>query len=753
MIKQFRIVNYNSMNDISYLGDLNSEQEKAVRQTDGPVLVLAGAGTGKTKALTARVAYLIKGLNVRSQNILAVTFTNKAANEMKFRIEEHIGHLSEGLKWIGTFHSICVKILRRHAEKVNLNSSFTIINTDDQIRLLRQLIKLESIDEKKWPPRLLAYIIDQWKNKALTYQNIPEDDLQFDGKAKKLYEIYQSRLCTLNAVDFGDLILHVIEILKADTSLLFNYQNLFKYILVDEYQDTNMAQYLLLRLLAQGSKNICCVGDDDQSIYGWRGAEIGNILKFEKDFPGATVIRLEQNYRSTSNILGAASGLIESNQGRLGKTLWTESNVGDKIQVIKHIDGKDEVSWICDDIHNKIQSEKITFSDVAILFRATWQFRDFEDLLLRRDIPHIIIGGTRFFDRQEIKDAVAYLRIINSDADSLALERIINVPKRGIGEKSLQQLHNIARENNFRLIDAVRHAVKTGLLGKKIQETLGRFIDMLDIWRDVGSSDKKNHIDLVEQVLDESGYTDMLQNEQTPESEGRLENLKELVSSLNDFSDLQSFLDHVSLVMENQVDRNPDKVSLMTLHASKGLEFKQIYLPGWEEETFPNKKSLDDNGQNGLEEERRLAYVGITRAKLLCTISSAESRYKFGDFNFNLESRFIKELPDNYVEDLTPSGFQSSNTISQSNFLEQESSFYRSPGWSRLQNNIANNSSPFFNSISYVNKAFNVGDRVFHEKFGYGTIAELESDKALVDFEKADRKNIKTAFLTSENDL
>ena len=741
------------MNDISYLGDLNSEQEKAVRQTDGPVLVLAGAGTGKTKALTARVAYLIKSLNVRSHNILAVTFTNKAANEMKFRIEEHIGHLSEGLKWIGTFHSICVKILRRHAEKVNLNSSFTIINTDDQIRLLRQVIKLESIDEKKWPPRLLAYIIDQWKNKALTYQNIPEEDLQFDGKAKKLYEIYQSRLRTLNAVDFGDLILHVIEILKTDTSLLFNYQNLFKYILVDEYQDTNMAQYLLLRLLAQGSKNICCVGDDDQSIYGWRGAEIGNILKFEKDFPGAKVIRLEQNYRSTSNILGAASGLIESNQGRLGKTLWTESNVGDKVQIIKHIDGKDEVSWICDDIHNKIKSEKIKFSDVAILFRATWQFRDFEDLLLRRDIPHIIIGGTRFFDRQEIKDAVAYLRIINSDADSLALERIINVPKRGIGEKSLQQLHNIERENNFRLIDAVRHAVKIGLLGKKIQENLGGFIDMLDVWRDVGSSDKKNHIDLVEQVLDESGYTDMLQNEQTPESEGRLENLKELVSSLNDFSDLQSFLDHVSLVMENQVDRNPDKVSLMTLHASKGLEFKQVYLPGWEEETFPNKKSLDDNGQNGLEEERRLAYVGITRAKLLCTISSAESRYKFGDFNFNLESRFIKELPHNYVEDLTPSGFQSSNAMNQSNFLEQESSFYRSPGWSRLQNNMANNSSPFFNSASTVNKPFNVGDRVFHEKFGYGTIAELESDKALVDFEKADRKNIKTAFLTSEKDL
>ena len=741
------------MNDISYLGDLNSEQEKAVRQTDGPVLVLAGAGTGKTKALTARVAYLIKSLNVRSHNILAVTFTNKAANEMKFRIEEHIGHLSEGLKWIGTFHSICVKILRRHAEKVNLNSNFTIINTDDQIRLLRQVIKLESIDEKKWPPRLLAYIIDQWKNKALTYQNIPEDDLQFDGKAKKLYEIYQSRLRTLNAVDFGDLILHVIEILKTDTSLLFNYQNLFKYILVDEYQDTNMAQYLLLRLLAQGSKNICCVGDDDQSIYGWRGAEIGNILKFEKDFPGATVIRLEQNYRSTSNILGAASGLIESNQGRLGKTLWTESNVGDKVQIIKHIDGKDEVSWICDDIHNKIKSEKIKFSDIAILFRATWQFRDFEDLLLRRDIPHIIIGGTRFFDRQEIKDAVAYLRIINSDADSLALERIINVPKRGIGEKSLQQLHNIARENNFRLIDSVRHAVKTGLLGKKIQENLRSFIDMLEIWRDVSSSDKKNHIDLVEQVLDESGYTDMLQNEQTPESEGRLENLKELVSSLNDFSDLQAFLDHVSLVMENQIDRNPDKVSLMTLHASKGLEFKQIYLPGWEEETFPNKKSLDDNGQNGLEEERRLAYVGITRAKLLCTISSAESRYKFGDFNFNLESRFIKELPDNCVEDLTPSGFQSSNAMNQSNFLEQESSFYRSPGWSRLQNNIGNNSAPFFNSASNVNKAFNLGDRVFHEKFGYGIIAELESDKALVDFEKADRKNIKTAFLTSEKDL
>ena len=741
------------MVDISYLGDLNSEQEKAVRQTEGPVLVLAGAGTGKTKALTARVAYLIKSLNVRSHSILAVTFTNKAANEMKFRIEEHIGNLSEGLKWIGTFHSICVKILRRHAEKVQLNSNFTIINTDDQIRLLRQIIKLEAIDEKKWPPRLLAYIIDQWKNKALTYQNIPEDDLQFDGKAKKLYAIYQSRLQTLNAVDFGDLILHVIEILKADNSLLLNYHNLFKYILVDEYQDTNMAQYLLLRLLAQGSKNICCVGDDDQSIYGWRGAEIGNILKFDKDFPGATVIRLEQNYRSTSNILGAASGLIESNQGRLGKTLWTDSNIGDKVKLIKHIDGKDEVSWICDDIHNQVRSENLKFSDIAILFRATWQFRDFEDLLLRRDIPHIIIGGTRFFDRQEIKDAVAYLRIINSDTDSLALERIINVPKRGIGEKSLQQLHNIARENNYSLLDATRHALKSNLLSKKIQENLGRFLDMLEIWRDVGFSSEKNHVDLVEQVLDESGYTDMLQNEQTPEAEGRLENLKELVSSLRDFSDLQSFLDHVSLVMENQVGRNPDKISLMTLHASKGLEFKQVYLPGWEEETFPNKKSLDDNGQIGLEEERRLAYVGITRAKLACTISSAESRYKFGDFNFNLESRFIKELPNQFIQDLTPSGFQSSNAINQSSFLEQESSFYRSPGWSRLQSNLTNNPSPFFNNSPHVTKTFSIGDRVFHEKFGYGIISELENDKALVDFEKADRKNIKTAFLTNEKEL
>ncbi len=741
------------MVDISYLGDLNSEQEKAVRQTEGPVLVLAGAGTGKTKALTARVAYLIKSLNVRSHSILAVTFTNKAANEMKFRIEEHIGNLSEGLKWIGTFHSICVKILRRHAEKVQLNSNFTIINTDDQIRLLRQVIKLEAIDEKKWPPRLLAYIIDQWKNKALTYQNIPEDDLQFDGKAKKLYAIYQSRLQTLNAVDFGDLILHVIEILKADNSLLLNYHNLFKYILVDEYQDTNIAQYLLLRLLAQGSKNICCVGDDDQSIYGWRGAEIGNILKFDKDFPGATVIRLEQNYRSTSNILGAASGLIESNQGRLGKTLWTDSNIGDKVKLIKHIDGKDEVSWICDDIHNQVRSENLKFSDIAILFRATWQFRDFEDLLLRRDIPHIIIGGTRFFDRQEIKDAVAYLRIINSDTDSLALERIINVPKRGIGEKSLQQLHNIARENNYSLLDATRHALKSNLLSKKIQENLGRFLDMLEIWRDVGFSSEKNHVDLVEQVLDESGYTDMLQNEQTPEAEGRLENLKELVSSLSDFSDLQSFLDHVSLVMENQIDRNPDKISLMTLHASKGLEFKQVYLPGWEEETFPNKKSLDDNGQIGLEEERRLAYVGITRAKLACTISSAESRYKFGDFNFNLESRFIKELPNQFIQDLTPSGFQSSNAINQSSFLEQESSFYRSPGWSRLQSNLTNNPSPFFNNSPHVTKTFSIGDRVFHEKFGYGIISELENDKALVDFEKADRKNIKTAFLTNEKEL
>jgi len=741
------------MVDISYLGDLNSEQEKAVRQTEGPVLVLAGAGTGKTKALTARVAYLIKSLNVRSHNILAVTFTNKAANEMKFRIEEHIGNLSEGLKWIGTFHSICVKILRRHAEKVHLNSNFTIINTDDQVRLLRQVIKLEAIDEKKWPPRLLAYIIDQWKNKALTYQNIPDDDLQFDGKAKKLYAIYQSRLQTLNAVDFGDLILHVIEILKADNSLLLNYHNLFKYILVDEYQDTNMAQYLLLRLLAQGSKNICCVGDDDQSIYGWRGAEIGNILKFDKDFPGATVIRLEQNYRSTSNILGAASGLIESNQGRLGKTLWTDSNIGDKVKLIKHIDGKDEVSWICDDIHNQVRSENLKFSDIAILFRATWQFRDFEDLLLRRDIPHIIIGGTRFFDRQEIKDAVAYLRVINSDTDSLALERIINVPKRGIGEKSLQQLHNIARENNYSLLDATRHALRSNLLSKKIQENLGRFLDMLEIWRDVGFSNEKSHVDLVEQVLDESGYTDMLQNEQTPEAEGRLENLKELVSSLSDFSDLQSFLDHVSLVMENQVDRNPDKISLMTLHASKGLEFKQVYLPGWEEETFPNKKSLDDNGQIGLEEERRLAYVGITRAKLACTISSAESRYKFGDFNFNLESRFIKELPNQFVEDLTPSGFQSSNAINQSSFLEQESSFYRSPGWSRLQSNLTNNPSPFFNNSPHVTKTFSIGDRVFHEKFGYGIISELENDKALVDFEKADRKNIKTAFLTNEKEL
>ena len=744
------------MENIDFLENLNEEQVKAVKTVQGPVLVLAGAGTGKTRTLTARVAYLINYGNVSTQNILAVTFTNKAANEMKERISEHIGGLSDGLKWIGTFHSICVKILRRHAEKVGLKADFTIIDSDDQIRLIKQILRLEKIDEKKWPPRLLAYVIDQWKNKAITPQKVSEDDIQFDGNAKKLYSIYQQRLTTLNAVDFGDLILHVVELLRSDNHLLANYQNLFKYILVDEYQDTNVAQYLLLRLLANSHQNICCVGDDDQSIYGWRGAEVGNILKFEKDFPGATVIRLEQNYRSTSHILGAASGLIKANQSRLGKTLWTEeSNKGDPVKLIRHVDGKDEVIWICEDINNSVQNEDINFKDIAILFRATWQFRDFEDMLLKKDIPHVIIGGTRFFERMEIKDAIAYLRIINSSLDGLALERIINVPKRGIGEKTIQKINSIARDSNITFFEAIQLAIKEDLLTSRVIDELTKFINLLEVWKNDYSWEKTSHIELAERVLDESGYTDMLQNEGTPESEGRLENLKELVSSLNDFHDLQSFLDHVSLVMENQADRSSDKVSLMTLHGSKGLEFNKVYLPGWEDDTFPNKRSMDETGQKGLEEERRLAYVGLTRAKNSCVISYAENRFKFGEFSFNFESRFIKDLPKENIEDLTPSGLFTHNfdQNSASGMLFEESSLYRSPGWSRLKQNSDNKPSIFLNKNRTPLKNFSVGQRVFHEKFGYGSILSLEADKAVVDFEKSDQKNIKTGFLTHEKDV
>lgn len=767
-----------------YLDGLNEAQREAVEQLNGPVLMLAGAGTGKTKALTTRIAHLLQTGHARPNEILAVTFTNKAAREMKNRVGGLLGEMVEGMPWLGTFHSLCVKILRRHAELItnqsgtqHLKTNFTILDTDDQLRLLKQLIQAEHIDDKRWPARMLAGLIDGWKNRALTPDKIPASEAAaYNHKGTDLYEAYQERLITLNACDFGDLLLHVVQIFQNHPDVLAKYQSWFRYILVDEYQDTNVAQYLWLRLLAQDHRNICCVGDDDQSIYGWRGAEVGNILRFEKDFPGAKVVRLEQNYRSTPHILAAASGVIKGNETRLGKTLWTDRNEGEKVRLIGHWDGDEEARWVGEEVEAFLGGTRghapVVLNNQAILVRASHQMRAFEDRFLTIGLPYRVIGGPRFYERMEIRDAMAYFRVAVSPDDGLAFERIVNTPKRGIGDKAQQTIQVTARENGVSLLEGARILVAEGGLTPKARAALRELCEGFARWHDLVRADELTHIEVAEQILEESGYTDYWQEmaaKKDPEAQGRLDNLKELVKALEGFENLQGFLEHVSLIMDNDTDDVTDKVSIMTLHAAKGLEFPVVFLPGWEDGLFPSQRSMDETGLKGVEEERRLAYVGITRAEEHCVISFAANRRVYGQWQSSLPSRFIDELPAEHVDVLTPPGLQqggfgttaSATTFAGSDLTENaaQANVYNSPGWKRLQARAGQRglSQPreAGNMIidSEAVSAFGLGDRVFHQKFGYGAVIGIEGDKLEIAFEKAGTKKVLAGYVTSPSDV
>ena len=746
-----------------YLDDLNPAQRAAVEALDGPVLMLAGAGTGKTKALTARIVHLLTTGRARPNEILAVTFTNKAAREMKDRVGRMLGEAVEGMPWMGTFHSISVKILRRHAELAGLKSNFTILDTDDQLRLLKQLITVADIDEKRWPARMLAGLIDGWKNRALTPARVPSAEAgAYDNRGTELYAQYQERLRTLNAVDFGDLLLHVVTIFQAHPDVLAQYQRWFRYILVDEYQDTNVAQYLWLRLLAQAHHNICCVGDDDQSIYGWRGAEVGNILRFEADFPGAKVIRLEQNYRSTPHILAAASGVISANSDRLGKTLWTEAQGGEKLRLIGHWDGEEEARWIGEEVDalakGRRRLEPKSLDDMAILVRASHQMRAFEDRFLTIGLPYRVIGGPRFYERLEVRDAMAYFRLAVSPDDDLAFERVVNTPKRGLGDKAQQSIQMLARANGLSLHEGARMLLAEGGLSGKGAGQLRAFVQGIDRWHAATQHAGHSHIELAEQILDESGYTGMWQNDKTPEAPGRLENLKELVKALEGFENLQGFLEHVALIMDNSTEDAAEKVSIMTLHAAKGLEFPVVFLPGWEDGLFPSQRSMDESGKKGLEEERRLAYVGLTRAEELATVSFAANRRVYGQWQSALPSRFIDELPEAHVEVLTPpglygGGYGAAGMASSIETKAMNADVYNSPGWRRMQDRAANRpvSQPRETRDMVINatalSSFATGDRAFHDKFGYGTVVGIEGDKLDIAFDKAGIKKIVARFV------
>ncbi|MGR3362731.1 MAG: ATP-dependent helicase [Maritimibacter harenae] len=748
-----------------YLDDLNPAQRAAVEALDGPVLMLAGAGTGKTKALTARIAHLLNTGRARPNEILSVTFTNKAAREMKNRVGQLLGQPAEGMPWLGTFHAICVKLLRRHAELAGLKSNFTILDTDDQIRLMKQLIVAENIDEKRWPARQLAGIIDGWKNRAWTPEKVPAAEAAaFNNRGTELYAAYQERLKTLNAVDFGDLLLHMVTIFREHEDVLAQYQRWFRYILVDEYQDTNVAQYLWLRLLAGAHKNICCVGDDDQSIYGWRGAEVGNILRFEKDFPGAQVVRLEQNYRSTPHILAAAGGVIRGNEDRLGKELWTEAEEGERVRLIGHWDGEEEARWIGDEIEAMQSGSRgmnpMSLDDMAILVRASHQMRAFEDRFLTIGLPYRVIGGPRFYERMEIRDAMAYFRLAVSPDDDLAFERIVNTPRRGLGDKAVQTIQRMARAHAIPLVDAAGKCVDQAEIKGKGGKSLAQLVTNIFRWHSQVRDEADTHVELAEMILEESGYTEMWQNDKTPEAPGRLENLKELVKALEEFDNLQGFLEHVALIMDNESDEAEEKVTIMTLHAAKGLEYPAVFLPGWEDGLFPSQRSMDESGLKGLEEERRLAYVGITRAEELCTISFAANRRVYGQWQSQMPSRFIDELPEENVDVLTPpglygGGYGAAGSFGSGSSLEEKAAradAYNSPGWRRMQQNTARsmhspNESRNLTIDSTAVSAFTQGDRVFHQKFGYGYVMGIEGDKLDIEFEHAGAKKVVAKFI------
>ncbi|MGH6674279.1 MAG: ATP-dependent helicase [Xanthobacteraceae bacterium] len=852
-----------------YLAGLNPEQRLAVETLDGPVLVLAGAGTGKTRVLTTRIAHILSLGRARPGEILAVTFTNKAAREMKLRIGDMVGGVVEGMPWLGTFHSIGVKILRRHAEMVGLKTDFTILDVDDQIRLLKQLLEAENIDEKRWPARVLAMLIDGWKNRGLTPAQVPAGEAAAfaNGKGLKLYKAFQDRLKILNACDFGDLLLECIRLFREQPEVLRQYQARFKYILVDEYQDTNVAQYLWLRLLAQrtgtanaahpplegevrtaeggpgwadreaspaaplspppGSlsradlpppgggdqrnpapdepKNICCVGDDDQSIYGWRGAEVDNILRFEHDFPGAVVIRLERNYRSTGHILAAAAHLIAHNEGRLGKTLRTDDVPGEKVSVSGSWDSEEEARAIGEEIEQlQRQSESgkaHKLNEIAILVRASFQMREFEDRFVTLGLPYRVIGGPRFYERAEIRDALAYLRVINSPTDDLAFERIVNVPKRGLGDATVQLLHDHARKRRVPLTEAARAMIETDELKPKPRGSLRGLLDCIERWRQ--QREALPHTELAEIILDESGYTEMWQKDRSADAAGRLENLKELIRSMEEFENLQGFLEHISLVMDNDKAGETDAVNIMTLHSAKGLEFDTVFLPGWEEGVFPNQRTLDETGRSGLEEERRLAHVGITRAKKRAKIYFATNRRIHGLWQTNIPSRFLDELPEASVEVTEAQGgsggFGGYGGYGASRFDATTSfgSSYNTPGWQRAQakrgrggfeeeDEAAYDSEPPRQSSpppragegwegdrqatraarspaarripltiegelvaksTGTTSAFTPGDRVFHQKFGNGNVTAIDGNKLTIQFDRAGEKRVVDSFV------
>ena len=729
-----------------WLDGLNAAQSEAVTTLDGPLLVLSGAGTGKTRVLTSRLAELVATNTAKPWNILAVTFTNKAAREMKLRVAQLVGPMAEQV-WLGTFHALAARMLRRHAELVGLKSDFTILDADDQTRLLKQLMAADDIDPKRWPARMLGGVISRWKDRGLSAEQIDlaEAGDIANGRIRQLYQSYQNRLIALNAVDFGDLLLHMLTIFTKHHEVLADYQARITHIMVDEYQDTNVAQYLWLRLLTGNRNNLCCVGDDDQSIYGWRGAEVGNILRFESDFSGAKTVRLEENYRSTGHILAAASNVISRNETRLGKTLYTAADDGEKVRVNGYWDGADEARSISSQIESML-ADQVDLSQVAVLVRAGFQTREFEERFISIGLPYRVVGA-KFYERSEIRDAIAYLRLITHPADDLAFERIINVPKRGLGTASLQAVHMQARASAKPLLAAVMDLVDTDELRPAARQAFSSFINDIRRWRD--QAGKMQHADLVRLVLDESGYTQMWQLDKSPDAPGRLENLTELVNAMQDFDSLQGFLEHIALVMDGDTENQQGEVTLMTLHAAKGLEFDTVFLPGWEEGVFPSQRTIDESGAVGLEEERRLAYVGITRARKNLFISSASSRRIHGQWQSAIPSRFIQELPPEHIIEDLAQGMASGLGFPRATLarLDVTATNDYGPGWRRMtarrEENAVNGWKPDNNVTDFAD-----GDRVFHQKFGMGNIRSIDGDKLEIAFDKAGHKKVVAGFVS-----
>ena len=730
-----------------WLQGLNPEQRQAVETTEGPVLVLSGAGTGKTRVLTSRLAQIIASGKAKPWNLLSVTFTNKAAKEMRERVSSLIGPAAEQI-WLGTFHALGVRILRRHGGLVGLESNFTILDTDDQLRLLKQVMEAEKIDPKRWPPQALMSTIQRWKDQGRPPARLKADEAGelAGGRAADLYRLYQERLIALNACDFGDLLLHCLTIFQnpEHQDVLESYQSQFRYILVDEYQDTNVSQYLWLRLLAQKHRNICCVGDDDQSIYSWRGAEVGNILKFERDFPGATIVRLEANYRSTPAILSAASGLIAHNADRLGKTLrpgLDHGGPGDKIVVRGVWDGDEEARWVVEEIEAQ-QRKNVSLSQVAILVRAGFQTREFEERLITCGVPYRVVGGQRFYERQEIRDAMAYFRVVCQPADDLAFERIVNTPKRGLGDASIQSVHVLARSQGTSLTEAARLLCETDELKPKARSTLRGLMEDFARWRAL--LDGMDHVELAQTILEESGYTEMWQKEKSPDAQGRLENLKELVSALEEYDSLPGFLEHVALVMENEEKTDIDRVTIMTLHAAKGLEFDVVFLPGWEEGLFPHQRALEETGARGLEEERRLAYVGLTRARRRVFVSHAANRRVYNQWQSNIPSRFLEELPPDMVERSGETGLYGGG-LSEGGYNWGNS---WNSGYVNRRQRDAQEQVPAWAAPKAPDDGFAVGDKVFHAKFGNGRVVAVDGNKLEIAFDKAGVKKVVDSFVS-----